>query len=106
VFHSEWKERLELLDFDFSHNFSAADIKSQFFKVWLEIDENSCINKIKNMLAIQYLCEQNGSKFIDIDRKHTAYEKIDYTIGARDLLHFGPNAHRAYADIILKQIGA
>lgn len=106
VFHSEWKERLELLDYDFSHNLSPAEVKSQFFKVWLEVDENSYLNKLKNSLAIQCLCQQHNIKFIELDRKSTIDTYIDYESEARDLLHPGPKAHRAYSDIILKLIGA
>lgn len=101
VFHSEWKERLELLDYDFSHNLSAAEVKSQFLRIWLEVDENSYLNKLKNSLAIQYLCQQHNIKFIEIDRKTILDKPIDYQTKARDLLHFGHTAHKAYSNIIL-----
>lgn len=106
VLHSEWKERMELLDYDFSHNFSAAEVKSNFVKVWLEIDANSELNKLKNSFAIQHLCIQHNIKFVEIDRITTVNKDIDYTLSARDLLHPGPNAHKAYSDVILELIGA
>lgn len=106
VMHSEFKERFELLDYDTSVNLLPSEVKSQYQRVWLEIEENSYLNKLKNALAIKCLCNEFDIKFIELDRRAVSSRPINYTLSSRDLIHPGPDAHKAYSEIILEMIGA
>lgn len=70
------------------------------YETWLSNDTNSTMNMQKNKLAIEYVCEQQGIKylFMEHDVKYTFDTKQGYERDAeekgRDLIHPGAHWHR------------
>ena len=95
--------RMEILNFDKVINLAPRwGYHSDLYKEWLATEENVYLHEIKNMLAIKYLCETIGSKFIYIDDIDTISNENNTL--ARDLLHPGINFHKSLSDIILEKI--
>lgn len=63
-----------------------------FYKVWASSNANPTLLKRKNLLAMQYLCDQAKVPFLQLD--HTVLPPGGY---ARDLMHYGVNSHCEFA---------
>lgn len=76
--------------------------KDQYFYHWFIQEENKTLNREKNVLAMQALCNQYNVPFFiqytDLTMTRSR-EDIGY---ARDHLHGGPRIHREIADTFLK----
>lgn len=64
-------------------------------KIWYQHAENSRQNFIKNTMAIQHLCQQNGAKLIILDLHNDLFNTPprDPWPPARDLAHVGTMEH-------------
>ena len=71
----------------------------EFVKHWLTNPINATMDRLKNTLAIQHLCQTFGIKFVSKDVEH--FQPVDK---ARDLLHYGSLTHRHMADWFLSQL--
>ena len=63
-----------------------------YYKVWATSEYNNQVLKRKNLLAMQQLCDQAGIPFRYLD--HTTFRPDGH---ARDLMHYGVNAHHEFA---------
>lgn len=102
VFDSEFAERFELLtSYSYKH-FIPSVVDDSFYRTWLSAEENSYLNKQKNVLATQALCTTLGIKFVNIDPANNKGPK--HGSMARDLLHPGTLNHKHTAYNLLKLI--
>lgn len=70
-----------------------------FYKIWISNERNSDMNRLKNVLALEQICNLNNIKFqsfridemYDLDR-------------ARDLSHFGTISHAEFANYVLSKL--
>lgn len=84
-------------------NFTKASEESlNAYKNWISVPENSMYNHMKNLLAIEKLCNDLDIKFVSIsDRsEYIGYEKNF----ARDLIHPGKGLHNMLANLALEKI--
>lgn len=102
VFDSEFAERFELLSSYSYKHFIPSVVDDLFYKTWLSAEENSYLNKQKNVLATQALCTTLGIKFVNIDTENNKGPK--HGSMARDLLHPGTLNHKHTAYNLLKII--
>ena len=63
-----------------------------YYKVWASSEYNNQMLKRKNLLAMKQLCDQAGIPFRYLD--HTTFRGAGH---ARDLMHYGVNAHHEFA---------
>jgi hypothetical protein len=68
-----------------------------YYRVWVEHDENRRLAAIKNACTMRYLCESLGIPLFEIDINDFFAGEMDY---GRDLLHPGPGCHRRIADLL------
>lgn len=71
-----------------------------FFSDWVTNEENTTLDREKNVLAIQHICANNNVKFI-LDNMIMMTDNRDL---ARDLMHPGKNLHKKKAKQILEKI--
>lgn len=71
----------------------------KFENEWVGNPINGILNKEKNRLAVQQLCNNLGIKFIS-----TEVEKIEFLDLARDLYHPGVESNKKFADYVLSLI--
>lgn len=71
-------------------------------KFWLH-EDNSELNRLKNMLSIKFMCSQRNIKFIYTENY---MEPLNGTCDdlARDLAHKGTNYNRVFANLVLAKI--
>lgn len=97
--------RIEVIEPDMITFFTTTRIQkdkfSEFYDAWLSTETNSQMNMLKNTLAIESLCKQNGTRFIKYDS--TNFKRLDW---ARDLGHPGIISHKELAAKILKLVEA
>lgn len=77
--------------------------KDRYFYHWFLQDENKKLNREKNLLAMQALCDQYQVPFFVQDTNTTmtrSREDIGY---ARDHLHGGPKIHQEIASIFVRE---
>ena len=67
--------------------------------VWIENEENGTINRRKNKLAIQKICDDKGINFLCEDIEN--FPIVDY---GRDLLHPGIESHKVFAGELIKRL--
>jgi hypothetical protein len=72
---------------------------SEYHKNYLSYDQNSEVNRRKNLQAMQYICDKHGVLFY-----HDMMEDFGDAALARDLLHSGPGAHEKLANKFLQVI--
>ncbi len=75
-----------------------------FLKHWWLNDINGVVNNKKNILAIQQLSQQHGSKFVSVladEEMCSSREELGY---ARDYMHAGPRGHELVAEKMLRSI--
>jgi hypothetical protein len=93
--------RIELLtpngEILYNPNKSLSPIGQDFYKQWLTDDNNSLLNQKKNLMAIEYLCNQLNIKFLVED----SYPIVDV---ARDLKYPGIATHKVLAEKFLNRI--
>jgi hypothetical protein len=65
---------------------------------WLNTDQNGHINRRKNKLAIQKICDDRGIRFIQDDAENMVIKDF-----ARDLQHPGVESNRLFASKLLNQ---
>ena len=68
---------------------------------WLSDETNSYMNKIKNISALELLCNKHNIKFMVSDYA-IHQEEINQWDYARDLAHPGIKTHKKFAEAILK----
>jgi hypothetical protein len=99
VFCQTFAERLEIW-------YSAGIISNiakespNFYNHWLSNNNNSDLNKIRNRLAVNHLCDQLNIKFICVDVKD-----IPDLDRARDLAHRGVKSNFEFSKFVLNRIG-
>lgn len=71
----------------------------KFYDIWLSNDTNMEANKIKNILAINMLCNNLGIKFVSIDQSQM--NNLDL---ARDLAHRGIETNSDFCKQVLVSI--
>lgn len=64
---------------------------------WMDTDQNGQINRRKNKLAIQKICDDRDVKFLQDDTENLVIMDL-----ARDLLHPGVKSNRLFAKKLLK----
>jgi len=76
---------------------------TKFYNIWCSNNHNLECNKLKNQLALQFITEQAGCKFVCIEITDIIIPEttIDY---ARDLMHFGVESNKGSARILLEKI--
>lgn len=101
VLGTTFAERLELLADDIvqlsPHNTELPD----FYRAWINHNANSQLNKIKNALAIEQLCQRVNIKFIAVDATQMLVAPLDL---ARDLAHPGVESNRQFSESVLAQL--
>lgn len=99
-------ERLELLSMDkcfqLLANPGTPRPGEDFYKHWICNENNSTLNKIKNIFAIKYLCSQLNIKLTVID-SNTLFLKMNEDL-ARDLAHPGINSNLKFAEYVLSEL--
>ncbi len=73
-------------------------------KVWYANDQNSHINQIKNLWAMQHLCSERGIRLITQDIPTEPQDVTDRWPTARDLLHNGNSTQTLWANNFLKKL--
>jgi len=73
-------------------------------KVWYSNDQNSQINKIKNLWAMQQLCDKRGIRLITQEIPTEPQDITDKWPSARDLLHNGHATHQVWANNFLRKL--
>lgn len=73
-------------------------------KTWIAVDENVRLNQVKNQLAVAMLCRTLGVPCLLYETVEFATVIGDQADHARDFRHQGPAVHRAFAEIVLKDI--
>ena len=107
-----YSNRIELIDFPNIHNLSHWTLSEEsnskkscydFYKAWIEDENNSYFQKLRNKLAIENLCNSRNIKLISFDGEDLtrAFLKKDL---ARDLAHRGIKTHNQIADYFLSKI--
>lgn len=76
----------------------------EFLMTWMTVDDNAAINRERNILAMQAICDTADTPF-------HIYHSEDFFCGerrvvgwARDFQHAGPEAHRTLAERILQDV--
>jgi len=99
--------RFELL----IHDSNSDEIESRFITTmdqlvnttnqpyWLNTEQNGQINRRKNKLAIQKICDYRGIRFIQDDAENLVTKDF-----ARDLQHPGVESNRLFASKLLNQL--
>jgi hypothetical protein len=72
-----------------------------FFRQWIEVRDNCKLNELKNIMAIQLLCNKFG---IDLTVKSVHDQVNDPDDLGRDLLHWGPKWNMFFAEDFLKVV--
>jgi hypothetical protein len=72
-----------------------------FYKKWSLCTENSILNKLKNKLALNYICNLASVKFLYININE--YNNQDNDL-ARDLAHYGINSHKKFSEHVLRML--
>jgi hypothetical protein len=73
----------------------------EYYEKWIEIPETAHINQMKNILAINKLCDMYNVKFVS---QTASRIPINFYNQARDLMHPGTEYHEKLAEIILEKI--
>jgi hypothetical protein len=98
------EERLELIDGDGTPRLYSAHGFSPGAREWLAHPENSRLSSLKNIWAIRDLCQRGQIPFHYwhlMDFYKLAEQKRSY---GRDLAHPGTEAHRIFAEKVLREI--
>jgi len=66
---------------------------------WLDTNQNGLLNRRKNKLAIEKLCDDKKIKFV-----HDNTEDMKIVDFARDLSHPGTESNKLFADKILSKV--
>jgi hypothetical protein len=72
----------------------------QFYEAWLTNEDNLNANLLKNLLAIENICNKNNVKFISIDQNRMPLLDL-----ARDLAHRGVKSNFEFSKIVLNGAG-
>jgi len=92
--------RVELLDKNKETHFQPnRKIHDPFYLKWILVEENGLLNREKNSMAIQYMSDQIGAKFIRLPAK----DMPNLDSYARDLCHPGTAANAVMANMILEK---
>lgn len=70
-----------------------------YYKVWASDDANAVVQKRKNLLAMQYLCDQSGVplRYLDCNSLLSQEHAVWPAGGARDLMHCSAEIHSNFA---------
>ncbi len=99
--------RFELLGYDVKDKENASKFVTTMEQLthevdktlWIENEENGTINRRKNKLAIQKICDQKRINFLSEDSEN--FPMVDY---GRDLLHPGIKSHKVFATELIKRL--
>lgn len=72
-----------------------------FYKVWSIDDNNAEFNSMKNIMAIQYMCDERKIKLVVAESFYRNFPEFDL---ARDLIHAGSKSNKCFADKVLSLI--
>ena len=108
-----YSNRIELIDSYHTYNLSHWMLSSEesnskksfynFYRTWIEDENNSYFQKLRNKLAIENLCNSRNIKLISADCDDLPYVFAENDF-ARDLVHFGIKTHKNIADYFLSKI--
>lgn len=70
-----------------------------FYEHWLSCEENLVLDTLKHKLAIQSLCQENKIRFEYADWREMSRDSL-----ARDLMHYGTNSNKKFAELIMDRI--
>ena len=102
VVGTTFAERLELLaDQDIVHLSPYSIEPKDFYRDWISCNTNGQLNKIKNTLAVNMLCDQLNIQFIAVDATQMLNKPVDL---ARDLTHPGVNTNQLFAQTVLSKV--
>jgi hypothetical protein len=109
VMMSPPSDRIEVLvnksEFEvFSPQSISMDTDSTYLKHWMTNEENSRLNSIKNMLALEMLCSKQKIPCVTyraFEFFAKSREEVEY---ARDYMHAGPLGHQLATEKILNDI--
>lgn len=102
VLGTTFAERLELLAEQAIVQLSPHTAEPRdFYGAWIDCDTNGKLNKLKNILATEHVCQQLGIKFILVDPTKMLNDPVDL---ARDLAHPGPESNRDFFKSVLKTL--
>jgi len=109
VMMSPPSDRIEVLvnksEFEvFSPQSISMDTDSTYLKHWMINEENSRLNSIKNMLALEMLCSKQKISCVTyraFEFFAKSREEVEY---ARDYMHAGPLGHQLATEKILNDI--
>lgn len=79
----------------------------EFYRRWIDDDQNSQLNKDKNIMATAHICHQHNIPFLEFDSDYMVSqpEGPDYYADlARDLSHPGPATVAKFAELVLEKI--
>jgi hypothetical protein len=103
VLMSTFPNRYELKTYAKYINFMPHNSKDdKHFKLWTIFDENAILNKEKNVLAIESICQRENIKLVNLSMEKDFINLKDNS--ARDLFHAGIASHALTAENILSQI--
>jgi hypothetical protein len=105
IFLVTHNSRLELLhkdnrSFQFCGPKTSLFKNDRFYETWLINENNLNANLLKNLLAIENICNKNNVRFISIDQNEIPHLDL-----ARDLAHRGTRSNFEFAKLVLEQIG-
>lgn len=75
-----------------------------FYKKWILSDDNSYLNRAKNIMAIKHLCHTHNIKCVTASRHHLISNPGNNY--ARDLSHPGAKINQEFASIVLDKINS
>jgi len=105
IFLVTHSSRLELLhknnqSFQFCGPRTSLFKNDKFYETWLMNENNLNANLLKNLLAIESICNKNNVRFISFNENEMP--NLDL---ARDLAHRGTKSNIEFAKLVLKKIG-
>lgn len=99
--------RLEVVTTPKTRNIQLHDgqeYSSKFIDDFLIHDTNIELNRIKNLLAIESLCQERNIKFLYFDNYTDDFSPLARSDLARDLMHFGTVHNAEFAKHVLSNI--
>jgi len=104
IFLVTHNSRLELLyrnghSFQFCGPGMSPFRNDKFYETWLMNEDNLNANLLKNLLAIENICNKNNVRFISINENEMP--SLDL---ARDLAHRGTKSNIEFAKVVIKKI--
>jgi hypothetical protein len=104
IFLSNPGIRLELVNNRVIRNvLTIQESSDRFISEWIVDENNNELNKLKNTMAIQHMCDSRGIKFLPLTSEDFN-EVCTINDKARDLKHPGVKCNQQFADYIVSNI--